>query len=51
MQEALKEWAKGRDVADKHAKGGFGIAPDEDVREAIEVVMAACQADSVLQAN
>ena len=47
----MKEWAESCDVADKHAKGGFGIAPDEDVREAIEVVMAACQADGVLQAN
>ena len=48
MQEALKEWAESCDVADKHAKGRFGVAPDEDVREAIEVVMAACQADGVL---
>ena len=48
MQEALKEWAKGRDVSDKHAEGRFGVAPDEDVGEAIEVVMAACQANGVL---
>lgn len=48
VQEALKEWAKGCDVADKHTKGRFGVAPDENVREAIEVVMAACQADGVL---
>jgi hypothetical protein len=48
VQEALKEWAKGRDVSDKHAEGRFGVAPDEDVREAIEVVMATCQANGVL---
>jgi hypothetical protein len=35
VQYALEEWAEGCDVADEHAKGRFGVAPDEDVGKAI----------------
>jgi len=35
VEEALEKWAEGCDVADEHAEGGFGVAPDEDVGEAV----------------
>jgi len=35
VEESLEEGAEGCDVADEHAEGGLGVAPDEDVGEAI----------------
>jgi hypothetical protein len=35
MKEALEERAESCNVTDEHAEGGFSVAPDEDVGEAV----------------
>jgi len=35
IEYAAEERAERCDVADHHTKGGFGVAPDEDVSKAI----------------